>query len=85
MGLEGLKSLLDQHYQFPCCYTFKFVLDAQRRAEVVGLLGEASIVKERLGQTGKYLGLTFSRTVESSDEVVDIYQKAALIDGIIAL
>lgn len=85
MGSLDFKNLLDQHYQFPCCYTFKFVVAADKRGDVVGRLGKGIMVRERPSRTGKYVGLTFSRMVQSSDEVIATYCGLSDIEGVISL
>ena len=78
------KSLLDGQYQFPCHYTFKFIVAAKKKGEVVGLMGE-KVIQERPSQSGKYVGLTFRQKVQSSDEVVDTYSRISAIEGVISL
>ena len=82
---SNFKNLLDQQYQFPCYYTFKFVVPNGQKAILVGSLGEGIMVKERSSKGGKYVGLTFSQIVSSSDEVIAIYHKATSVKGVICL
>ena len=79
------KALLDEQYHFPCLYTFKFVVGAGQKAFVLEILGKGVMVKERSSKTGKYLGLTVSRSVDSSDEIIEIYREVSKIEGVFAL
>lgn len=78
------KSLLDQQYQFPCAYTFKFVVAATKKRDVEGLM-KAEILRERPSRSGRYVGLTFTQTVQSSDEVIATYHKVSALEGVIPL
>ena len=81
----NFKSLLDEQYQFPCCYTFKFVVAANKKTDVMGLLGEGVMIEERSSKMGKYIGLTFSQIVQSSEEVIATYRRISSIEGVISL
>lgn len=80
---ERLKELLDSEHQWPTRYTFKFIVSAERLGEVVEVLGEGVEVKESKG--GKYVSVTLHAHMESSDAVIDIYQRVSVIEGVISL
>ena len=83
--LSHFKKLLDEQYKFPCVYTFKFVVEASQKARVLEILGEGVMVKERSSKTGKYLGLTVSRSVDSSEQIIEVYRNMSKIKGAFAL
>lgn len=84
MDLSKLQSLLDDQYEWPSQYKFKFVGNDTHRQ----LLSDAVGTKphhERPSNSGKYISYTFNVTVNSSQEVISIYQEVAKISGIISL
>ena len=80
---QRLKELLDGEYQWPARYTFKFIVAAPKVHEVVAILGENVELKESKG--GKYISVTLHAHMESSDAVVEVYQKVSVIEGVISL
>lgn len=80
---QRLKELLDSEHQWPSRYTFKFIIASERLVEIVEILGEAIEVKESKG--GKYLSVTLHAHMESSEAVIDIYQRVSVIEGVISL
>ncbi len=80
---ERLKHLLDNEHQWPSQYTFKFIVSAARLGEIVEILGEGIEVRE--SANGKYVSVTFHAQMDSSDAVIEIYQKVSVIEGVISL
>ncbi|MCY4645242.1 MAG: DUF493 domain-containing protein [Bacteriovoracales bacterium] len=81
----NFKALLEKNYHFPCHYLFKFVLPMGKRGELMAILGQGEVVKERPSRTGRYIGLTFSRMFQSSDEILSVYRAAGRLKGVMAL
>jgi hypothetical protein len=81
---ESLREKLDQHYSWPSLYTFKFIVPKGKEQEVKNLFPnhEAS---ERQSKNGNYTSVTLNMMMSSSDAVIDVYQKASSIEGLIAL
>jgi len=81
---ESLREKLDQHYIWPSLYTFKFVVPKGKEEEVKKLfpLHESS---ERKSKNGNYTSVTFHMMMPGSQAVIDVYQRASTIEGIIAL
>lgn len=81
---ERFQALLDDQNEWPEVYTFKFIVPSdsldQMRAVFAG-----QPVKVRESRKGNYLSVTARIQMQSSQEVIDIYQRAALIDGVISL
>ena len=81
---ESLREKLDQHYNWPSLYTFKFIVPKGKEAEVKRLFPnhEAS---ERQSKNGNYTSVTLNMMMPSSDSVIDVYEKVSSIEGLIAL
>ena len=84
MSTEKFKSLLDEKYQWPCHYTFKFVVNTDNEGELANIF-ESDQVQKRSSRTGKYISYTVTKLVDSSDHVIEIYSRASSIDGVMSL
>lgn len=76
--------MLDENYCWPCAFPFKFIIPAERLENVLALFpGEE--YTSRPSKTGKYFSITIHKNMGSSDEVVQIYNRAGRINGVICL
>jgi putative lipoic acid-binding regulatory protein len=82
--LTKLKSLLDEEHEFPFHYTFKFIILTENKDELLSLLKEHNIT-EKLSKNGKYTSITSHTSMNSSDEIVEVYQVASTVEGIFSL
>lgn len=86
MELENFAELLKRHYQFPCEYTYKFVVPASARPLAETMLTAFScICVVKISRSGRYLSISATRSMESVEEIIEIYQKMHIIDGLISL
>lgn len=75
---------LEGTHQFPGSYTFKFIVKPEHQKAVEELVADAEIsLKNSSGN--KYISVTISSEMNTSEEVVAIYKRAHKIEGIIAL
>ncbi|WP_243546007.1 DUF493 family protein [Pseudodesulfovibrio tunisiensis] len=81
---EQFQQILDEHHDWPCPYTFKFIVPAHRFDQFNELFSEFEM-STRTSRTGKYTSITMESTMCSSTEVMSVYTKAAMIKGIISL
>ena len=83
-NIENFKNTLDQEYDFPCEYLFKFIIKNDFKEDVISLLPEAK--KDiKISKKGKYVSITLSSIMKNADEIVYIYDEAAKINSIISL
>jgi uncharacterized protein len=75
---------LEATHQFPDNYAFKFIVKPEHQKKVEDLVPEAEI-KLKPSSGNKYVSITISAYMNSSEAVVDVYKKAHTIEGIIAL
>ncbi|PIP91502.1 MAG: DUF493 domain-containing protein [Bdellovibrionales bacterium CG12_big_fil_rev_8_21_14_0_65_38_15] len=80
---DKLKELLDNEYVWPAHYTFKFIVSSDRLGELVEILGNGVEVKE--SAKGNYVSVTLHAKMDSSDEVLELYKRAAVVKGVISL
>jgi len=66
---------------------FKFIIkaDSKTMALVEGIFDEDADINHKESSGGKYLSITVKQVVMSVDEVIDFYQRAAKIEGVMSL
>ncbi len=81
---EEMKDLLDKSQVWPGEYTFKFIVPKDHLLEAHALFdGEKTM--DRQSSNGRYVGVSLTKTMQSADEVLEIYERARSIPGLIAL
>ena len=84
MDLDKLKALLDENYQWPDYYEFKFIIKTSEKNVVKEKLVEFTI-KETLSKNGKYTSVSARKLIKKSEEVLEIYELMSKIEGVISL
>ena len=83
-SIDSFRKQLEQEYQWPALYTFKFIVPKDRISEVRALFSKHEVI-ERESSKGAYISLTSRVMAESSDHIINTYVEANKIEGIIAL
>jgi len=81
---SSFKEKLDSTHQWPSLYMFKFIVGKGQEEEVKKLFPKNDL-KIKPSSSGNYLSVTAKVMMASSDHVIDIYEKAHKIEGLIAL
>lgn len=81
---DEFKELLDEQNDWPAQYTFKFIAPRQRLDALKRVFGNHP-VKVRASSKGNYMSVTARMRMESSEDVVAIYEEASTIDDVISL
>jgi len=82
--IKSFREKLDQHYTWPSVYLFKFIVPKGKEEEVKKLF-PLHDTSDKLSKQGNYTSLSVEMMMPSSDAVIEIYQKASKIEGIVAL
>lgn len=82
--INSFKSKLDQHHSWPSLYIFKFIVPTEKAEELKNLFPMHNST-EKASTKGNYVSVTMQIMAPSSDSVIEIYQQAATIEGLIAL
>ncbi|MBI2520566.1 MAG: DUF493 family protein [Bdellovibrio sp.] len=85
---QKLRVLLEKNYTWPALYLFKFIIPIEKEPEFKRILGLDITIKEyevRASGKGKYLSFTFRMNMVCSDEVIEVYQRAIAIKGVLSL
>ncbi len=87
MAPEEFQALLDQHYQWPAEYLFKFVGKTEDLPKLEEIFSETIILEKstRDSRAGKFTALSVRTQMNSSEEVIEIYESASEIEGVTAL
>ncbi len=83
-GFESFKNSLEEEYNFPATYSFKFIVATESKIKVINLIPSAKCL-ERKSRNGKYTSVTLTSVMKNSSEILYIYEKASKIDGVISL
>ncbi|HRI79708.1 MAG TPA: DUF493 family protein, partial [Cyclobacteriaceae bacterium] len=62
-----------------------FIIPAGRQEDLRQLFPLHTTATEKSSEKGKYISLTYQMMMPSSDSVIAVYQKASVIEGIVAL
>lgn len=81
---KEFKKKLDDVHDFPTLYMFKFIVTEDKKGEVESLF-PANELHYKPSSKGKYTSVTAKVLMPSSDHVIQIYERAQKIEGIIAL
>ncbi|MEM7298893.1 MAG: DUF493 domain-containing protein [Bacteroidota bacterium] len=82
--IDAFVEKLENNHTFPGDYTFKFIVKPEHQTKVEALVKGAEItLKPSSGN--KYVSVTIKAHLQTSKEVVEIYQEAKKIEGIISL
>jgi uncharacterized protein len=83
VDFKGLEEKLDK-VEWPSVYMFKFIVPMEKEEELL-LIFNSRPVERKISKTGKYVGITTSYWIQSVSEVIEVYKKAATIEGIVSL
>lgn len=82
--LQKFSELLDESYQWPDYYEFKFIIKFAHKNEVLDRLVGFSIT-ETPSKQGNYISVNARKLMKSTQEVLDVYQVMSSVEGIISL
>ncbi|MEZ4807888.1 MAG: DUF493 family protein [Flavobacteriales bacterium] len=82
-----LRERLNEVHEWPSVYMFKFIFEPNtvRMDAVLALFPAESEVLRKYSSGGKYVSITVKEVMVNADEVLERYEKAALIEGVIVL
>ncbi|MBP6312429.1 MAG: DUF493 family protein [Flavobacteriales bacterium] len=84
---DRLKLRLDEVHEWPSVYMFKFIFEPEqeRTNAILALFPEESEVLRKYSSGGKYLSITVREVMLSAEEVIQRYEKAGAIEGVIVM
>ncbi|AGA77124.1 DUF493 family protein [Echinicola vietnamensis] len=80
----AFKEKLDEQTSFPALYMFKFIVPSGKEDEVRGLLPKHEVVFKESAK-GTYVSATIKAMMRDSQSIIEVYERASKIEGIISL
>ena len=84
MDKEKFRELLDQSYQWPDYYDFKFIIKIEEKQNLMVML-TGFTVTENPSKNGNYVALTARKLINNTQEVLDVYEVVSTVKGIMSL
>lgn len=81
---EAFKEKLEAQTSFPTLYMFKFIVPNGRESEISAIFPNNNI-SLKSSSKGNYVSATIQAMMPSSDAIMEMYDKAAEIEGLISL
>lgn len=84
---KGLREKLEQNPEWPRVYFFKFIVpsDNEKLAKVEALFGVEAQVSLKQSSKGNFVSVSAKELMLNADGVIARYEKAAEIEGLMAL
>ena len=82
--LASFQKKLDDYHSWPTLYLFKFIVPRGKEDDLRRLF-PLHTAAEKESKNGNYTSLTLQMMMPSADAVIEVYQKASAIEGLIAL
>lgn len=82
--LQKFRELLDDTYQWPDYYEFKFIIKVIEKNQVLDKLTGFSIT-ETPSKQGNYISVNARKLMKTTQEVLDVYEVMSTVKGIISL
>lgn len=86
--IERVKRTLDETHDWPAVFMFKFIVPSsnEKIAEVEALFNaHTAEIRMKQSRNGKYTSITAREVMTDAHSVLECYDKASKIDGLIAL
>ena len=80
----AFKEKLASFGTFPMLYLFKFIVPYGKEGEIAAIFPEEEVILKP-SSGGKYISTTIHMLVQNADQIIDLYEKAACIEGVISL
>jgi putative lipoic acid-binding regulatory protein len=81
---QSFKEKLEAQNSFPTLYMFKFIVPSGSETAVAALLPNNKM-SLKTSSKGKYVSATIKAMMPNSDAILDVYEKASAIEGVISL
>ncbi len=82
--LDELRKKLESIHSWPSVYMFKFIVPAEKEGDVLSLFPRNE-TSSKSSKNGRYVSVTAEVMIGSTDQVIEVYEKAYQIEALIAL
>ena len=86
-NIEKFRELLSKNTEWPLLYYFKFIIhnNQQKLDQVKELFADPSSITYNTSRDIKFISLSCKQLMPDAESIIAIYEKANLVDGLIAL
>ena len=86
-SIEKFRKLLLEQKDWPMLYYFKFIIsnDQQKLDQIRSLFIDQYSISYKTSTNLKYISLSCKQYMTDPESIISIYEKAALVEGLIAL
>jgi hypothetical protein len=84
MDNQKFRALLDESYQWPDYYEFKFIIKTDDKQLILEKLMGFTI-NETPSKKGNYISISARKLIKSTQEVLEVYEAVSTVKGIISL
>ncbi len=81
---NSFRERLEQEYSFPALYQFKFIVPQESLDDLLGIFTKHDY-QTRASKNGNYISVTANIMADSSDTIIEYYNRASVVKGIISL
>lgn len=82
--LHKLKLVLDETVKFPTEYLFKFIVPINEVHQILFIL-QGMEIEQKASSNGNYISVSGKTTMQQSQDIIKVYERAAAIKGVISL
>ena len=85
---EKLKKSLIETTEFPTKYMYKFIIPSgdEKFKQIENIFDNmGAVINSKPSKTGKYTSLTILVKMKSPDDIINKYQEASKVEGVISL
>jgi len=86
-NIDKFRELLEDHKDWPMLYYFKFIVqnNQEKLNQVKELFDDPSTITYKTSRDIKFIGLSCKQWMPDPESIITIYEKARVVDGLIAL
>ena len=82
--LVKLQLVLDETTKFPSIYLYKFIVPVTQVQKILSVL-ENMEIEQKASSNGNWISVSARAIMQNSNEIIAIYKKASVIQGVISL
>lgn len=84
MDNQKFRDLLDESYQWPDYYEFKFIVKSEDKSLILEKL-DGFTIHENPSKQGNYTSISARKLISSTEEIIETYRNVGSIKGVICL
>ena len=86
-NIEKFRELLSKNTVWPMIYYFKFIISnsQEKLDQVRSLFADPSTITYNTSKDIRFISLSCKQLMPDAESIIAIYEKASLVDGLIAL